>query len=509
MPRIPAPESGVAIRMYRQGHGDCFLLTMRGENAKPFHILIDCGFKPGSEIRVPVEDVINDIVEATDGHLDVLMITHEHQDHVNLFTAKLEGKRLFDDIDVDELWLGWTANPKDKVADEIRQGHDKAVGMLVEARRLARRLGAVGLTHRLDEMLAFEGFGAGATGETKSKAKIAPSVAEAMRYVLGKVPDEKRRKYFDPHNTLDIKGVSGMRVISLGPPKSRGELNKDEPTKTDEMDRVYGKEHGLSFGFTFGLGGILAAAADDEEEQAEAYQPFARDLELRRHGNLGRDPDAKAFLDYLYPASAEGKAGGWRRIEDDWLFALDWFARKINVEVNNSSLVIAIEMVKSRKVLLFAGDAQYGNWLSWDDRQIRLDDGSTTTVKELLGRVVLYKVGHHGSHNATLKGEADSEYPNLSWLAQGDFADEFTAMIPANEPWAVTEKADPKWIHPLPAIRKALDEKAEGRVFQSDIAFKDMKRSDGGAVNRWNQFTKRSRGSDGQELYFDYWIPDE
>lgn len=30
------------VRMYRQGLGDCFLLTFPGE-PKPFNLLIDCG----------------------------------------------------------------------------------------------------------------------------------------------------------------------------------------------------------------------------------------------------------------------------------------------------------------------------------------------------------------------------------------------------------------------------------------------------------------------------------
>ena len=66
---------------------------------------------------------------------------------------------------------------------------------------------------------------------------------------------------------------------------------------------------------------------------------------------------------------------------------------------NNSSLVLAIELVASGKVLLFAADAQTGNWSSWagvnwDDHTVHTDD--------LLARTVFYKVGHHASHNATL-----------------------------------------------------------------------------------------------------------
>jgi hypothetical protein len=43
-------------------------------------------------------------------------------------------------------------------------------------------------------------------------------------------------------------------------------------------------------------------------------------------------------------------------------------------------------------VLLFPGDAQWGTW------KLNLDDPRRV---ELLGRTTFYKVGHHGSHNAT------------------------------------------------------------------------------------------------------------
>jgi hypothetical protein len=43
-------------------------------------------------------------------------------------------------------------------------------------------------------------------------------------------------------------------------------------------------------------------------------------------------------------------------------------------------------------VLLFPGDAQWGTW------KLNLEDSRR---KELLERTTFYKVGHHGSHNAT------------------------------------------------------------------------------------------------------------
>ena len=66
---------------------------------------------------------------------------------------------------------------------------------------------------------------------------------------------------------------------------------------------------------------------------------------------------------------------------------------------NNSSLVLAIELCATGKVLLFAADAQTGNWTSWSS--VTWERGGTT-LDGLLERTVLYKVGHHASHNATL-----------------------------------------------------------------------------------------------------------
>ena len=60
--------------------------------------------------------------------------------------------------------------------------------------------------------------------------------------------------------------------------------------------------------------------------------------------------------------------------------------------------MLAIELVASGKVLLFAADAQTGNWLSWS--AVKFKDGAK--LDDLLKRTVFYKVGHHASHNATL-----------------------------------------------------------------------------------------------------------
>src|SRR5262249_1438716 len=93
-----------------------------------------------------------------------------------------------------------------------------------------------------------------------------------------------------------------------------------------------------------------------------------------------------------------GNGGSWRRIDTDWLNPVGSLALSLDSLTNNPSLVLAIELVESGKVLLFAADAQIGNWLSWQD--VAWQDPKINT-DDLLARTVFYKVGHHASHNAT------------------------------------------------------------------------------------------------------------
>jgi len=79
--------------MYRQGLGDCFLLTFGdGDGAK--HVLIDCGSLGATTTGVRMNEVARDIAAATGGRLHLLVATHEHKDHVSGFASEPE---VFDD----------------------------------------------------------------------------------------------------------------------------------------------------------------------------------------------------------------------------------------------------------------------------------------------------------------------------------------------------------------------------------------------------------------------------
>ena len=76
---------------------------------------------------------------------------------------------------------------------------------------------------------------------------------------------------------------------------------------------------------------------------------------------------------------------------------------QLDNKTNNTSLVLAFELIDTHRVFLFAADAQVGNWLSWEKTNWKLKTGDVVTGPDLLARTVYYKVGHHGSQNATLE----------------------------------------------------------------------------------------------------------
>jgi hypothetical protein len=142
----------------------------------------------------------------------------------------------------------------------------------------------------------------------------------------------------------------------------------------------------------------------------------------------------------------------WRRIDDAWLDASSGLALQLDSATNNTSLVVAFEL-KNKDVLLFAADAQVGNWLPWQELKWQRN-GEGVTGPDLLQRTVLYKVGHHGSHNATLREEG------LELMAKLKIA-----LIPVHHSMAVKKHWEKM---PLEELEVRLNAKTGDRVLRVD-----------------------------------------
>jgi hypothetical protein len=81
------------------------------------------------------------------------------------------------------------------------------------------------------------------------------------------------------------------------------------------------------------------------------------------------------------------KAEGWRMLEHDWLDAAGRLALQLDSDTNNTSLVLAFELARSGRVLLFPGDAQVGSWLSWEGLEWEVKENGesrTVTARDLM-----------------------------------------------------------------------------------------------------------------------------
>ena len=501
--RMKAPKSGVRVRMYRQGHGDCFLLAFPHGGERPIYVLIDCGFKPGSNVKFglkSIDEIVHNIKAATDHQVDLVIVTHEHQDHVNGFWKASEP--YFGDCSIGAAWFAWTESPTDSLAIKLRKRHgDQLLGLVAARNRLAAG-GDDAAAGRLDEFLSLE-LGVEATDEFAAAAKD-PSRSinkQGIRLIKDKA-GKNNTKYIKPHNEiLRVPGVAGVRVFAFAPPYDESLLSDEDPEDSEAFPGQ-GMAMGSARASFFAAAGTL-----DDPANAQRIQPFVKQFAVPLEGAF----KPGSFFATRYgntddpPVASEEVADNptWRRIDKEWLYSAEELALVLNEGINNTSLVLAFELPKTRKVLLFIGDAQRGNWKSWTKGSWK-DGEENISVRDLMARTVLYKVGHHASHNATLNGTTDDDYPNLAWMAQGKYADEFACMITAVEKWAFGLKPKP-WRHPLPSIKSALLEKTAGRLFQTDTG--TVTKPAHISAADWKEFTDRMH-VDPDGLYFEYDVID-
>jgi hypothetical protein len=92
-------------------------------------------------------------------------------------------------------------------------------------------------------------------------------------------------------------------------------------------------------------------------------------------------------------------------------------------------------------------------------------DGKVVTAENLLRRTVFYKVGHHGSHNATLRAR-DNKPSGLELMGSEGGTKELVAMIPVDE-YVPRNKAGYGDM-PRPGIVEELLLRTVGKVVRND-----------------------------------------
>jgi beta-lactamase superfamily II metal-dependent hydrolase len=372
--------------MYRQGLGDCFLITLPGKDGTPFYMLIDCGVILGTaDPESIMTKVVQNILDVTGGRLNLLVITHEHWDHLSGFVQAAD---LFRKLTVDEIWFAWTEDPDDLLAKQLREERQSirlALGMAQTRMRLA---GAEDSANEVQPFLEFFG----AAGSTTSDAlSIVRSLSKNIHYC----------RPGDPPVVPD--GIT-TRFYVLGPPYDEAAIKRVNPSASHPE--------------TYGIAALDAVGLTDSEEGAPFDSPVriplvaAKQLPFFTTHYFGENPDSTE------------KDQSWRTIESSWLDSTAALALQLDSATNNTSLVLALQL-EDGHVLLFPGDAQVGNWLSWQNLSWGMS-ATSVTGPDLLKQTIFYKVGHHGSHNATLRENGLELMTNLE-----------LAMIPVNQDMAM------------------------------------------------------------------------
>lgn len=333
----------ITVRMYNVGFGDAFLVKIPRKKGE-LRILFDCGSIEASKIGGKMTDIVRNIIEDVtdeDGvpRIDVVVATHRHKDHVSGF-----GDAAWNAVEVKEVWMPWTEHPTDPQARQIRENQSSLAAAL--------QLALAAAPPALHEKAELEHAVAAAVVDNAHPL----SNAVAMKTLHKGFTGEPVKRFLplkgDAARSVDTDVLPGVTVHVLGPSRDRDVISDLNPPKGESYLRMRGA---VSNG------------------RVAPPSPFASEFRL---------PESE---------------GAWTLTDED-LVALQSAGRlsdlavavALDKAVNGTSLMLILEVAGT--VLLFPGDAQWGTWATaMEDAQWR----------ELLQRVNFYKIGHHGSHNAT------------------------------------------------------------------------------------------------------------
>jgi hypothetical protein len=378
----------VDVRMYGTGTGDTFVLKFYSASTEQFTMMIDGGTWKGKKAHL--EKYVKDLKKYVNNKVDLLVITHEHKDHVYLFDAC---ENLFtNDFEVRQIWMAWSENEDDEQVKKWKEQYgqkkkalvsaSEKVGKFFHGNELAEQFSE---SFNVNEVLgSYRGFADSLSdfrdlhvsldsdGQYKGGLK-------GMEVIKKKIANGNIR-FFEPGDIEQIMDLPGVKFHILGPPRSIKAIKKEHGKKGSDDTYDHNKVLRRSDSFSAAVSG---------EDSIMGASPFAE------HHASDRKRDRKGY---------ESDENAWRRIDHDWLMSAGHLALRLNSGINNLSLAMAIEFEDSKRVMLFPGDAEFGSWESWHEIDWeQKGEGGKHLTEDLLNRTVFYKVAHHLSHNGTAK----------------------------------------------------------------------------------------------------------
>jgi beta-lactamase superfamily II metal-dependent hydrolase len=460
----PSKDS-IVVRMYDlgEGQGDCFLLRFLDDNELPYNILIDCGsYWRTKDEKSRFEEIAKDIVTVTNKHVNVLIVTHEHWDHLSGFSLAEEE---FSKLVIDEVWMAWTENTAgDELAESLNKKYEKVRNALAAVSQ------------------KFEGTDdpwVNAMTAVLSFSKNSDKVMDNIRDSFGSNPP---RFCYPEHSPIVLPGVSNLRFFVLGPLRNKGLLKELAAEKAVHGEPLMINES-TSFAAavlsSFGKNMLSSEERSKNKYLSDLCLPFDQKYGLAKKDALLHKVDGENFFEEYYGPDDPKKS--WRHIENDWLFSAGNMALQMDGYTNNTSLVLAIEMLDTGKVLLFTGDAEKDIWECWSDLEWTVDDlnGESLCYSGLgvVSKTGFLKVAHHGSVNGTLVDFLD------------EMKEDLVAMMPVNR--VAAEKKG--WDHPNETLLGIINDKTSGRLIRADYRVADQKHPSL-SMEDWTLFKSRVKG---------------
>ncbi|GJG98522.1 hypothetical protein [Cupriavidus pauculus] len=358
----------LTLRSYNVGFGDCFLLTFHYP-ADLRHVLIDFGTTrapKGNDSAKYLLEIARSIETDCGGKLHAVVATHRHKDHISGFSL-VSGKgpgQIIRKLNPDLVIQPWTEDPE-------AQADAKAPTSVSQSNHhQAMRKHLV----MLNDMNEFAGYVKSASArlrgnhlnEVKAQLEFLGDDNElANRDAVENLASMgRRRKYVYAGASAGLEDIlPGVKTYVLGPPtlEQHAGIRKQSQTNAEE----YWQLSGARAEFWAKRGRIARMGKPGSFSLFPKYEDVRRPWDMRW---------------YRYQAQRE---------QAENLLSL---VRILDKQMNNTSVILLFEA--NGKFILFPGDAQFENW------QYALSDPKHVAR---LANVGLYKVGHHGSRNATPK----------------------------------------------------------------------------------------------------------
>lgn len=355
----PSPNR-ITVRMYQVGFGDCFLISFAyhaplPDGRRERHVLIDFGSTRWPKNYKPrYRDLATDIAKQTGGKLDVLVISHRHKDHLGGF-ADDSAAATIAALQPSLVLRPWTENP---------QAAANATGPALIGQR------SLDYADGLNSAQVFAGQVARALRGHHQGFR-----AELAAMAIEQLANQDAIRHLD---ALAGSASAGAGYLHAGQPSGIDPLIPGVTTKVlgpptiDQWPAVAGQR------------------ADDPEYWLRQHSLLAGMLKT-----VNAPPALIRVADSSRRQTIDPGPLRWivERMRDQQTHSLLRIVSSLDDALNNTSIILLFQTGTRR--LLFPGDAQIENW------SYTLTSPIAAALRADLADIDLYKVGHHGSRNAS------------------------------------------------------------------------------------------------------------